>query len=118
MIDDDGALPGVASLSTKTARSALRSSPFSNGLVLIVRLFLHVSSFPSKGIRAMRSKNARLTEGGSTGPARWNKDAKRNPHLGFLARAGRFTVTSDSASMTTEAIATGHLVTVFDVPLR
>ena len=30
---------------------------------------------------------------------RWTKDARRNPHLGFLALADRFVVTSDSASM-------------------
>lgn len=49
---------------------------------------------------------------------RWSKDARRNPHLGFLALAQRFIVTSDSASMAAEAIATGCPVTVFDVPLR
>lgn len=49
---------------------------------------------------------------------RWSKDAKRNPHLGFLALADRFMVTSDSASMTAEAIATGRPVSVFEVPLR
>ena len=49
---------------------------------------------------------------------RWSKDARRNPHFGFLALADRFVVTSDSASMAAEAISTGRPVTVFDVPLR
>jgi mitochondrial fission protein ELM1 len=49
---------------------------------------------------------------------RFDKDAKRNPHLGFLALADRFIVTSDSASMIAEAAATGRPVSIFEVPLR
>ena len=49
---------------------------------------------------------------------RWEKNARRNPHMGFLALADRFMVTSDIASMAAEAVATGRLVTVFDVPLK
>lgn len=49
---------------------------------------------------------------------RWQKDAKRNPHLAFLALASRFIVTSDSASMIAEAISTGGEVSIFEVPLR
>ena len=49
---------------------------------------------------------------------RWEQNARRNPHRGFLALADRFMVTSDSASMAAEAVATGRAVTVFDVPLK
>ncbi|MEM9440945.1 MAG: ELM1/GtrOC1 family putative glycosyltransferase [Pseudomonadota bacterium] len=49
---------------------------------------------------------------------RWEKTAQRNPHLGFLALANRFIVTSDSASMIAEAISTGREVSIFEVPLR
>ena len=49
---------------------------------------------------------------------RWEKNARRNPHLGFLALANRFIVTSDSASMIAEAISTGRQVSIFEVPLR
>ena len=49
---------------------------------------------------------------------RWDKAARRNPHLGFLALADRFVITSDSASMAAEAIASGRPVSVFEVPIR
>jgi mitochondrial fission protein ELM1 len=49
---------------------------------------------------------------------RWEKNARRNPHLGFLALANRFIVTSDSASMIAEAISTRREVSIFEVPLR
>lgn len=49
---------------------------------------------------------------------RFDKAARRNPHLGFLALADRFIVTSDSASMIAEAVSTGRPVSVFDVPVR
>ncbi|MEM8949238.1 MAG: ELM1/GtrOC1 family putative glycosyltransferase [Pseudomonadota bacterium] len=49
---------------------------------------------------------------------RWDKAARRNPHLGFLALADRFVITSDSASMAAEAIASGRPVSIFEVPIR
>lgn len=49
---------------------------------------------------------------------RWDKDARRNPHQGFLALADRFIVTSDSASMIAEAVSTERPVSIFEVPLR
>lgn len=49
---------------------------------------------------------------------RWDKPRGPNPHLGFLALADRFIVTSDSASMIAEAVSTGRPVSIFEVPLR
>lgn len=49
---------------------------------------------------------------------RFDKAARRNPHLGFLALADRFVVTGDSASMIAEAVSTGRPVSIFDVPIR
>ncbi len=49
---------------------------------------------------------------------RFEKNARRNPHQGFLALADRFLVTSDSASMIAEAISTRRQVSIFEVPLR
>ena len=49
---------------------------------------------------------------------RFDKAARRNPHLAFLALADRFVVTSDSASMIAEAVSTGRPTSIFDVPLR
>jgi hypothetical protein len=46
----------------------------------------------------------------------WKRNDDRNPYLAFLALADRFIVTSDSASLATDACATGKPVCVFDLP--
>lgn len=49
---------------------------------------------------------------------RWKPNDERNPYLGFLGLADRLIVTSDSASLPTDACATGKPVSVFDLPER
>lgn len=48
----------------------------------------------------------------------WKRNDDRNPYLAFLGLADRFIVTSDSASLATDACATGKPVWVFDLPER
>lgn len=48
----------------------------------------------------------------------WKPNDDRNPYLAFLGLADRFIVTSDSASLATDACATGKPVWVFDLPRR
>ncbi len=49
---------------------------------------------------------------------RWRADDSDNPYFAFLALADRFIVTADSASLVTEACATGRPVELFDWPVR
>jgi hypothetical protein len=51
-------------------------------------------------------------------PHRWEASAPDNPYLAFLALADDIIVTGDSASMLTEACATGKPVALFEVPRR
>jgi hypothetical protein len=46
----------------------------------------------------------------------WKPNDPRNPYPAFLGLADRFIVTSDSASLATDACATGKPVCVFDLP--
>jgi mitochondrial fission protein ELM1 len=48
----------------------------------------------------------------------WRPSDDRNPYVAFLGLADRFIVTSDSASLPTDACATGKPVWVFDLPQR
>jgi hypothetical protein len=48
----------------------------------------------------------------------WKPNDDRNPYPAFLGLADRFVVTSDSASLATDACATGKPVWVFDLPER
>lgn len=48
----------------------------------------------------------------------WKPNDERNPYLAFLGLADRVIVTSDSASLATDACATGKPVRVFDLPRR
>ena len=48
----------------------------------------------------------------------WGAAGQSNPYLGFLALADDFIVTSDSASMIAEAVATEKPVALFDMPLK
>lgn len=52
---------------------------------------------------------------GDPGVFIWDRDSD-NPYLGILALAERLVVTSDSVSMISEALATGHPVDVFGEP--
>jgi hypothetical protein len=52
---------------------------------------------------------------GDPGVFLWNRQSD-NPYLGVLALADRLVVTSDSVSMISEALATGHPVDVFGEP--
>jgi hypothetical protein len=52
---------------------------------------------------------------GDPGVLVWDRESD-NPYLGILALAGRLVVTSDSVSMISEALATGHPVDVFGEP--
>ena len=52
---------------------------------------------------------------GDPGVFVWDRESD-NPYLGILALADRLVVTSDSVSMISEALATGHPVEVFGAP--
>jgi len=52
---------------------------------------------------------------GDSGVFIWDRESD-NPYLGVLALADRLVVTSDSVSMISEALATGHPVDVFGQP--
>jgi hypothetical protein len=52
---------------------------------------------------------------GDSGVFVWDRESD-NPYLGVLASADRLVVTSDSVSMISEALATGHPVEVFGEP--
>jgi mitochondrial fission protein ELM1 len=49
---------------------------------------------------------------------RWRADDSDNPYFAFLGLGDRFIVTADSASLVTEACATGQPVELFEWPVR
>ena len=70
---------------------------------------------PSRRTPAPLVAAAQVAFAGDPGVFIWDRESD-NPYLGILALADRLVVTSDSVSMISEALATGHPVDIFGEP--
>jgi mitochondrial fission protein ELM1 len=70
---------------------------------------------PSRRTPAALIASIEMSFAGDAGVFIWDRESD-NPYLGVLALADRLVVTSDSVSMISEALATGHPVDVFGEP--